>query len=199
VNSWGSYEILGDTRDDAVGEAFDKVARILGLPYPGGPEISKLAEQARSLQLPASRFQLPRPMIHSKDLDFSFSGLKTAVLYLVQKLTAESQKLEANEQMIIAREFEDAVTEVLVKKTTGALDIVGASTLIIGGGVVANTHIRNYFQKLCDERNISLLLPSAVASTDNALMIAAAGYITYLSRGLASGKKDFKATGNLSL
>lgn len=178
VSNFGSYKLLGQTRDDAVGEAFDKVARILGLPYPGGPEISKLAKIARDANLDKEKYsipKLPRPMIHSGDLDFSFAGLKTAVLYLVQELK-KTAPLTQEQKQVIACEFEDAVTEVLTTKTSEALDEIGAAELIIGGGVIANTHIRNAFEKLCVERNILLHLPHKELTTDNALMIALAGY-----------------------
>ncbi|MFA5934577.1 MAG: tRNA (adenosine(37)-N6)-threonylcarbamoyltransferase complex transferase subunit TsaD [Candidatus Paceibacterota bacterium] len=215
------YEIIGSTRDDAIGEAFDKVARILGLPYPGGPQISKLAEKDR-LEHPhdsasgprKSAFPLPRPMIHSHDLNFSFSGIKTAVLYTVQKITlnSSSQKDESGEHFSeknvlakltdsikqeIAREFEDAVVEVIIKKTQQAVEQYGAQTIIIGGGVSANKKIRSDFAKLAEDIHVELMIPEFSASTDNAFMIAVAGYLNILS-----GKKpetDFKANGNLSL
>ncbi|MEN9647230.1 MAG: hypothetical protein RLY57_34 [Candidatus Parcubacteria bacterium] len=192
VSSWGHYEIIGDTKDDAVGEAFDKVARILGLPYPGGPHISRHAALGR-VRHTISPFACPRPMLHSKDYHFSFSGLKTHVLYAAQKI-GEPTPEEVED---IAQGFEDAVTEVLTKKTFKAIEDTGACSLIIGGGVVANTHIRETFTQLCKEHNISLFLPTQEASTDNALMIAAAGYITYLKGNLDT--TDFKADGNLAL
>ena len=188
------YEIIGNTKDDAIGEAFDKVARILGLPYPGGPEISKLAEKERRKfpnKIPS--FPLPRPMIHSHDLNFSFSGIKTAVLYTVQKIPKITNEIRQE----IAREFEDAVVEVISKKTKEAMERYGAQTIIIGGGVSANKKIRNDFAKLAEDLNIEFLVPEISASTDNALMIALAGYIN-----IKSGKKpeaEFKAKGNLSL
>jgi N6-L-threonylcarbamoyladenine synthase len=191
VDSWGSYEVIGGTVDDAVGEAFDKVARILGLPYPGGPEISTKAKVSRSKRAESS-FTFPRPMLHSKDLNFSFSGLKTSVLYTVQKLS--SLDLDTIED--IAHGFEDAVTEVLIKKTLKAIEEIGAETLIIGGGVISNTHIREAFEKMCAKEQISLHLSLPAHATDNAVMIASAGYITHLSRGVASSK-DFRAQGNL--
>ncbi len=197
INAWGSYEVMGDTKDDAVGEAFDKVARILGLPYPGGPEISKYADKSRARQA-ISPFVCPRPMLHSKDFNFSFSGLKTHVLYAVQKLKKEQGDTLSETQIgEIAHGFEDAVTEVLIKKTFAALEETNAETLILGGGVVANKHIRNSFETLCKDKNITLLLPTHEASTDNALMIAAAGYIKFLRKEF--GGIDFKAEGNLSL
>ncbi len=194
------YEIIGNTRDDAIGEAFDKVARILGLPYPGGPQISKLAEKDRienphdsASGLRKSAFPLPRPMIHSGDLNFSFSGIKTAVLYTVQKIENMTDDIRQE----IAREFEDAVVEVIIKKTQQAVKQYGAQTIIIGGGVSANKKIRNDFAKLAEDIHVELMIPEFNASTDNAFMIALAGYIN-----IKAGKKpetDFKANGNLSL
>ena len=140
IKDWQKYKVLGETRDDAVGEAFDKSARMLGLTYPGGPEISKLAEMARLEKLP-KKFKLPRPMLGSPNAEFSFSGLKTSVLYLIKKIG----KLTLKDKKIIAREFEDAVTEVLFKKTIAVLEKTRAKTLIIGGGVVANREIRRGF------------------------------------------------------
>jgi len=188
------YKIIGNTRDDAVGEAFDKVARILGLPYPGGPEISKLAEKER-VEYPnkKTKYPLPRPMIHSHDLNFSFSGIKTAVLYTVQKIPALTDTIRQE----IAKEFEDAVIEVIVKKTQEAIREHGAQTLIIGGGVSANKKIRSDFTQLANDTGIELMIPEISASTDNALMITVAGYMNIIS-----GKKpetDFVAKGNLSL
>ena len=188
------YEIIGNTKDDAIGEAFDKVARILGLPYPGGPEISRLAEKERK-EFPnkVPPFPLPRPMIHSHDLNFSFSGIKTAVLYTVQNI----QEMTPAIRQEISREFEDAVIEVIVKKTKEAVEQHGAQTIIIGGGVSANKKIRDDFNKLAENLNIDFLVPEVSASTDNAFMIALAGYIN-----IKSGKKpetSFVAKGNLSL
>jgi len=188
------YEIVGNTKDDAIGEAFDKVARILGLAYPGGPLISKLAEKER-LENPNKKppYPLPRPMIHSHDLNFSFSGIKTAVLYTVQKIPEMTDSIRQE----IAREFEDAVVEVIVKKTKEAVEQYGAQTIIMGGGVSANKKIRNDFNNLAKDLNIEFLVPEISASTDNAFMIALAGYIN-----IKSGKKpetEFKAKGNLTL
>ncbi len=196
VKNWGDYQLLGQTRDDAVGEAFDKVARLLGLPYPGGPQISKLARIARDENLKNEEIKLPRPMLHSKDFDFSFAGLKTSVLYLTDDLRKENE-LDDNTQKIIAREFEDAVTEVLFKKTKLALEECGAGTLIIGGGVIANTTIRNKFAEL-EKDGITVLIPEMSATTDNALMIAIAGYMKSL-RIVPMICPDIKAEGNLGL
>ncbi len=191
AKGWGDYEIVGVTRDDAVGEAFDKVARLLDLPYPGGPQISKLAHEARTNKYP-HHYSLPRPMIKSDDYAFSFSGLKTSVLYTLKKDPATTQELRCD----LAREFEDSVTEVLLKKTEKALITHNAYSLIIGGGVIANGHIRNAFISLTQQyQDISLFLPETSLSTDNATMIAMAGYI---ARNKAKMGTDFRAEGNAS-
>src|SRR3989344_3805315 len=193
VEDWLSYKLLGQTRDDAVGEAFDKVARILGLTYPGGPKISKLAESARA-EKPVSTISFPRPMMQTKDYDFSFSGLKTAVLYHVQKAGDLSEEMKAD----IAREFEDAAIEELYKKTKSAIEEYGAKTLIIGGGVVANKHLREQFTQLANEcADCKLLIPTLTLSTDNAVMIAAAAYL-HAVRG-EKGNSDIRAKGTLKL
>ena len=195
-----TYKVLGRTRDDAIGEAFDKVARMLGFAYPGGPEISRYAALAREENLPHT-ITLPRPMIHSKDLDFSFSGLKTSVLYTVRELgtLTETHKKE------IAREFEDAVTEVLITKVKQALEDNECQSLIVGGGVIANTHIRKAFETLATEASIPLYLPGAGLTGDNALMIVLAGALPFTQAHTqshthnAKGPTDIKARGNLSL
>lgn len=192
MNKWLSYSLVGRTKDDAVGEAYDKVARMLDLPYPGGPEISKLAEDARQQGL-TSELSLPRPMIDGAHFDFSFSGLKTAVLYLL-KGAPETDKAT------IAHEFENAVGEVLSKKTLRALNETGARTLAIGGGVSANTHIRRVFTKrLQEERpDVSLRIPHVSLTGDNAVMIAIAGYYRALQREFVP-VDSLAADGNLSL
>jgi N6-L-threonylcarbamoyladenine synthase len=188
MKDWLQYEVLGRTRDDAVGEAFDKVARVLGLPYPGGPEIGRLAANAGPGELPAP---LPRPMIHSGDLDFSFSGLKTAVLYLVQK-NPEIDKA------LVAREFQNAVIEVLLAKTKRALEQNNIATLIIGGGVVANQELKNRFSEMIaqDFPHTTLLTPTHALSTDNATMIGIAGYFHALKQDFVT---EIEAEGNLQL
>jgi len=196
VKKLSEYKIIGETKDDAVGEAFDKVARLLVLKYPGGPEISALAEQARKSFLTLStpelknlqtNVQLPRPMLHSGDYHFSFSGLKTAVLYTVKKIP----KLTAAIKQALAREFEDSVTEVLISKTTRAVKEFEAKTLIIAGGVIANKHIRSAFEELRETAfpSLELLIPEIPHSTDNALMIALAGFLN-LKAGVKPDKSD---------
>jgi len=171
----GEHEIIGETQDDAVGEAFDKAARLLGLPYPGGPHLSLLAEKARNEGI-AAPVALPRPMLRSGDLNFSFSGLKTAVLYAVRKAPKDADgALDPLWKNGLAREFEDAVTETLDKKLRMALDDTGAQSLIVGGGVSANRMLREAFTKTAAEYGIPVFLPSRHISGDNALMIAVAG------------------------
>lgn len=172
MRDWHTYELIGETRDDAVGEAFDKVARMLDLPYPGGPEISRLAEAARTDGIQPS-VQLPRPMIDADNLDFSFSGLKTAVLYA---LKAHAQTPEFAREL--ALEFENAAADVLVAKTARALTQYGARSLVLGGGVSANTHIRRRMADHIAEMHpaITLYLPRPEMTTDNATMIALAGH-----------------------
>jgi len=196
TEKFGSYTKIGETRDDAIGEAFDKVARLLGLQYPGGPKISKLAAEARKENLVNERVPpLPRPMIHSGDLHFSFSGIKTAVLYLTQKLG----ELTEDDKKVIAREFEDAVTEVLISKCKKALEETRAQTLIIGGGVSANTYIREHIQTLCDEKGINAYIPERHLSTDNALMIGITALLKIKNNVQPSALETVKANGRLSL
>ncbi|MFA6278507.1 MAG: tRNA (adenosine(37)-N6)-threonylcarbamoyltransferase complex transferase subunit TsaD [Candidatus Paceibacterota bacterium] len=203
MREWLQYELIGETRDDAVGEAFDKVARMLALPYPGGPEISKLAEEVRTSNVLVSEighsmsrpeFKLPRPMINENSCDFSFAGLKTAVLNLLKKIPDISD----DDKKHIAHEFENAVTDVLWKKTARALEETGAQTLIIGGGVSANTHIKRTFQENVSQEfsEVALKIPAASLSTDNAIMIAIAGYYRALRKEFSN---DFVANGNLPL
>ncbi len=173
VKEWLDYKIIGQTRDDAVGEAFDKVARLLDLPYPGGPEISKLAELDRKRRSEGQKWNFPRPMKHSKDFDFSFSGLKTAVLYTIRDIDKAKHPQWKEE---IAREFEDAASDILVWKTGRAIEEFGAKTLIVGGGVIANNHLRERLTALAKEKTVPALFPQRSLSTDNALMIALAGY-----------------------
>jgi N6-L-threonylcarbamoyladenine synthase len=168
-----NYKIIGSTKDDAVGEAFDKVARLLGLSYPGGPQISRSAQVARDRDL-VSEIKLPRPMIHSKDLDFSFSGLKTAVLYAV-RAAEKNGSFTDTFKLSLAREFEDAVAETLSAKLRDAIEDIGAQSIIIGGGVSANIILRDQFTSIAKGFGIPIYLPSSHISGDNALMIALAG------------------------
>lgn len=199
IETWGKYKVIGQTVDDAVGEAFDKVARILGLPYPGGPEISKLAEKARSENMEKIA-KLPRPMLHSNNLNFSFSGLKTAVLYYVRDNFSGSFKNMIEENKAdLAREFEDAVVDVIKTKTKDALDRNGVKTLIVGGGVIANKKIKEVFVNF--EKEYSGLIvktPTRELSTDNSLMIAVTAYINIsIYPEIMAQNKKIIAKGNL--
>ena len=195
MKEWFKYEIIGKTLDDAVGECFDKVARMLGLPYPGGPAISALAESGRS-KSQKSNFKLPRPMINSGTCDMSFSGLKTAALYALR-----GKNLTEDEKNAFAAEFEDAIADVMVSKTSKALWDSGAQTFVIGGGVAANRYLREKLEALVLEEfpDVDLRLPELSITGDNAIMIAQAA----LARAL-SGKNDaadatLRAVGNLSI
>ena len=191
MNPWLSYSLVGITRDDAVGEAFDKVARMLGLPYPGGPEISKLAEKGRETE--GSLFTLPRPMLSDNTCDFSWSGLKTAVLYLLKK----REELTEEERVKLAEEFENVVGEVLWKKTERALKETGAKSLCLGGGVSANKHIRRVFAEgVASHPDVTLSIPPASLTTDNAIMIGIAGYLRALNGEYV---EDVRANANLRL
>lgn len=188
AKNWNEIKKIGQTRDDAAGEAFDKVARLLGLPYPGGPEISKLAQRAEG----SGEFELPRPMITSNDFDFSFSGLKTSVLY-----TVKDKNLSEDQINSLAYEFQEAATDVLTTKTKKAIEKFTPQTLILAGGVSANKRLQEKFTNLANETGTELLLPDKFLSTDNATMIAMAGYLKLLQGN--PGQEEINAQGNLSL
>ncbi len=197
MTDWGRYEKIGETRDDAVGEAFDKVARLLGLPYPGGPEIGKRAAIARQANLPPFAGKtLPRPMAQSEDFDFSYAGLKTAVRNLVDGKTLSEDDINT-----LARDFEDAAIESLYTKTVKAIDHYNIATLIIGGGVSANTFLRQTFTEklLATHPHIEVYLPHRHLSTDNSVMIALAGHAQVASARTAGAIGLIRAEGNRSL
>ncbi len=189
---FGKYEVVGQTRDDAAGEAFDKVARLLGLEYPGGPEISRLAVEARNGN-EKSEIKLPRPMMNEDNFDFSFSGLKTAVRRIV-----DGKELSEEEKKGIAREFEDAVADVLVSKTLRAAEAFGVQTIVVGGGVSANAEIRRRLASELSTINCQLLVPPPELATDNAIMIALAGYFHAQKKEFAD-PTTLAANGNLKL
>jgi len=165
VDGVGRYEILGETLDDAAGEAFDKTAKALGLPYPGGPELAKLAERGQS-----GRFRFSRPMTDRPGLEFSFSGLKTAVLNQLKPDFDDQARAD------LARAFEEAVTDTLAIKCERALDATGLRSLIVAGGVGANRRLRVRLKAATDARGASLHFPRPAFCTDNAAMIAYAGW-----------------------
>lgn len=197
MKDWFEYQVVGKTLDDAVGEAFDKVARMLGLPYPGGPEISNIASQHRAQKLTqVFAPSLPRPMLQSGTCDFSFSGLKTAALYQLRGKT-----LSDEEKAAFAAEFEEAVGDVLVAKTKQALLETGAKTFVIGGGVAANKYLRERLQKLIDSEfdDIEFRLPELSITGDNAIMIAQAALARRLSGKDDDADDTLRAVGNLSI
>ncbi len=221
TKNFKQYKIIGETLDDAAGEAFDKVARMMDLPYPGGPKISKLAEEERKASPDASAqvlgslgplpqpdhsqkhtgsansfpFSLPRPMLYSKNFDFSFSGLKTAVLYLIKKIEPLNEEIKRK----IALEFENAVVETLIYKTIKAKEKYKAKTIIVGGGVACNKHLQRQMKKALG-KNAELLFPEKELTGDNSIMIGVAGYLNYLNNNKKVPKIDgIKATGNLRL
>lgn len=182
VDGVGRYELLGETLDDAAGEAFDKSAKLLGLGYPGGPAISRLAEFGD----PAA-YQLPRPMLHSKNLDFSFSGLKTAVLTLVKN---HQTNLCEQDKANIARAFVDAIVEVLVAKCVAALKQTGMKRLVIAGGVGANAQLRSALNAAAVRKRFDVFYPELALCTDNGAMIAFAGALR-LQKNPAAARFDY--------
>jgi len=182
VDGIGRYALLGETLDDAAGEAFDKSAKLLGLGYPGGPAISRMAEFGDP-----TAYQLPRPMLHSKNLDFSFSGLKTAVLTLVKHQIANiCEQDKAN----VARAFVDAVVEVLTAKCVAALKQTGLQRLVIAGGVGANSQLREALGAAARRRSFRVYYPELEFCTDNGAMIAFAGALR-LQADPAAARRDY--------
>jgi N6-L-threonylcarbamoyladenine synthase len=176
VRALGDYRIIGNSLDDAAGEAFDKTAKLLGLPYPGGPALAALAEQGRA----NSRFKFPRPMLDRPGLDFSFSGLKTAVFVATRNL-----QLDDVTRADVAFEFQRAVVETLIVKAQRALEQTGLTTLVVAGGVGANQHLRAELAALGQRRGVQVFYPRPAFCTDNAAMIAYAGCMR-----LAAGEHD---------
>ena len=176
VHAIGHYEILGETLDDAAGEAFDKTAKLLGLAYPGGPAVSQLALSGNP-----HRFSLPRPLLHAQTLDFSFSGLKTAVLTQTKNYQQDGKLLDETFKADLARAFVDAVVHVLSKKTRDALVQTGCKTLVVAGGVGANLQLREAFAELALHTGTRVLYPPMHLCTDNGVMIAFAGAVKLLN------------------
>ena len=179
VDRVGSYELLGESIDDAAGEAFDKSAKLMGLPYPGGPHLAKLAEQGD-----ATAFKLPRPLLHSGDLDFSFAGLKTAVLTQAKKLGDALESRRAD----LAASTQAAIVEVLVKKSMSAMAQTGLKRLVVAGGVGANAALRSQLNAVCKQRGIRVHYPELHLCTDNGAMIALAAGMR-----LQAGLQDLQA------
>jgi len=187
-------KLLGCTIDDAAGEAFDKVAMILGLPYPGGPSIEKAAKDGNP-----KAFDFPRTMLDKNSLDFSFSGIKTAVLYHCrgQDMKGDNTTGSMSKQQIadIAASFQKAVVDVLVKKTKRAAEQTDAKTILLGGGVAANSLLRAELQKLCDHSNYELLIAEKRYCTDNAVMVASLAYHKFKAGLFANLSLESKANG----
>lgn len=189
VKDYGEYEILGKTRDDAAGEAFDKVARAIGLGYPGGPKIDKVSREGN-----AEAIHFPRAKVVDAVYDFSFSGLKSAVLNYLN--SCEMKGIPVS-QADVAASFQKAVVDVLVEHSMNAVEECGLRKFAIAGGVASNTSLRESLIKECSSRNIEFYCPSPVLCTDNAAMIGAAGYYEYI-KGVRHGY-DLNAVPNLRL
>ena len=185
MRDWGDYETLGTTIDDAVGEAFDKVAKALGLGYPGGPVISKLAAQGNP-----DAIAFPRAMLHSHDLRFSLSGLKTAVVTYVNGERAAGRELNMPD---IAASFQQAVVDVQVAKAATALDETGARTFCLGGGVAANPTLRRAYEDMCAKKGVKLVMPPLSSCGDNAGMIALVALDRYNARKFFDLSADAQA------
>ncbi|MCR5467483.1 MAG: tRNA (adenosine(37)-N6)-threonylcarbamoyltransferase complex transferase subunit TsaD [Lachnospiraceae bacterium] len=189
VKDYGKYEILGRTRDDAAGEAFDKVARAIGLGYPGGPKIEKVSYEGNPYAI-----EFPRAKVADGEYDFSFSGMKSAVLNYLNH--CEMKGIEVN-QADVAASFQQAVIDVLVGRAKSAIEEYGAKKFAIAGGVASNGTLREAMEKMCKEKGVEFFRPSPILCTDNAAMIGAAGYYDYIA-GIRSGM-DLNAIPNLKL
>lgn len=171
IRNFGEYKLLGQTKDDAAGEAFDKIAKVLDLGYPGGPIIEKLAKEGEP-----SSIKFPRPLLNDKSYDFSFSGLKTAVVYYIKELKEENKNIPVSD---ILASFQQAVIDVLVKKTIKAALKFKTKQIILAGGVAANNSLRREIKEKADLLNIKVFYPSIFLCTDNAAMVASAGYYKF--------------------
>ncbi len=189
VKDYTEFEVLGRTRDDAAGEAFDKIARVLGLGYPGGPLIDKLSKEGDK-----STFKFPRVKMDKNSLDFSFSGVKTAVINTLHKL--EQQGVEYN-KADVAASFQDAVTDALCEHTLEAAKKCQSKVITLAGGVASNSELREKMTKMAEKHGISVIYPPPVLCTDNAAMIACAGYYGFLKGDFA--ELDLNAIPSLSL
>ena len=189
VKDYGKFEIIGRTRDDAAGEAFDKVARAIGLGYPGGPKIDKLSKEGNP-----NAIEFPRAKIAESEYDFSFSGLKSAVLNYINSCQMKGEDINRAD---VAASFQKAVIDVLVEHSLHAVKEYGCDKFAIAGGVASNSSLREAFEKECKKQNVKFYHPSPIFCTDNAAMIGVAGYYEYMN-GVRSGL-DLNAVPNLKL
>ena len=189
VKDYGNYEIIGETRDDAAGEAYDKVARSLGLGYPGGPKIDKLSKEGNE-----DAIKFPRANFHDNTLDFSFSGVKSAVLNYLNKMEMKNEKINKAD---VAASFQKAVVGVLTDNVIKTCKIKKIDKIAIAGGVASNSALRESLIKEGKKRNINVLFPSPILCTDNAAMIGSAAYFEFLRGNVAS--MDLNAKPNLRL
>lgn len=189
VKSYGEYEIIGRTRDDAAGEAFDKVARAIGLGYPGGPKIDKTAREGNP-----EAIHFPRARVEGAEYDFSFSGLKSAVLNYLNSCEMKGEEINVPD---VAASFQKAVIDVLAEHSLAAVREYGYDKFAIAGGVASNSALRETLEKECEKRGIDFYSPSPIFCTDNAAMIGAAGYYDYIN-GIRHGY-DLNAVPNLKL
>ncbi|KKW02768.1 MAG: putative tRNA threonylcarbamoyladenosine biosynthesis protein Gcp [Parcubacteria group bacterium GW2011_GWA1_49_11] len=209
MSDYENFTLIGETMDDAVGEAFDKVARLLGLGYPGGPAISAKAEQFTAPTFTKNKVgaptvpsvgvgvEFPRPMLHSKNFNFSFSGLKTAVLYKIRDLKNTGVEIDDNVVNEIAHAFQEAVVDVLIQKTISAAEKHGVKSIFLSGGVSANKLLRSELQKASEKYGFVFSCPPLEYTTDNAAMIAVAGYFAFRNRPVSTSWKDAEMNANL--
>ena len=187
VENYNKMTVIGRTIDDAAGEAFDKSAKILGLPYPGGPLIDKYAKKGNNLA-----FKFGKPKI--KELDFSFSGLKTSILYSIKNHQKEDPKFISNNLEDLCASIQYSIVTILLEKLEKAIKDTGIKEIAIAGGVSANSYFRSALKKLSDEKKYNLYIPKFEYCTDNAAMIAIAGYFKYLNNDFANNADTAKAS-----
>ena len=189
VKDYGEYEIMGKTRDDAAGEAYDKIARAIGLGYPGGPLIDKVAKEGNKKAI-----KFPRVMIDEDSLDFSFSGLKSAVLNYIHNSEQKNEKIIVED---VAASFQEAVVDVLVSKTMKAVQVKNCNIIALAGGVASNSRLREVMQEECLKHNYKFTKPSPIFCTDNGAMIGSAAYYKYLKNQFSNS--SLNAMPNLEL
>ena len=189
VTDYTSFEEIGATRDDAAGEAFDKIGRVIGLPYPGGAAMDRLAYEGDPKAI-----TLPSPALTGDTLDFSFSGIKTAALNYIN---SETQKGNETNRADVAASYTQKIVDAVVKKTGMAIDSTGTQTLVLAGGVAANSHLRAALEQLCKKKKVKFITPPLNLCGDNAAMVAAAGYFEFLKGNFADTSLNASACDNM--